>query len=95
MYTILSAVMRYNTTSDQIYEEFMEKRAALAKKGWMPYGDVMYYVNGVSQAMTFGTPDMSDLEVVHSLGSTHPRTLKFCYGSEGVFGTYFDVNTLN
>jgi hypothetical protein len=95
MYTIVSAIVEPKRTSDQTYEEFMEKRAALAKKGWMPYGDVMYYVNGVSQAMTFGTPDMSDLEVVHSLGSTHPRTLKFCYGSEGVFGTYFDVNTLN
>jgi hypothetical protein len=91
MYTIVSAVMRRNTTSDEIYAEFMQKRSDLARKGWKPYGDVMYYVNAVGQAMTFGTPDMSDLPRMSSLGSTTPRVLEFCYGSEGTFGKYVNI----
>jgi hypothetical protein len=51
----------------------------------------MYYVNGVSQAMTFGTPDMSDLPLVHIHGSTRPRIMKYCIGGEGFMGKYVDI----
>jgi hypothetical protein len=91
MYTIVSAIMKRYSTSDEVFLDFAEKRMKLAKKGWMPYGEVMYYVNGVSQAMTFGTPDMSDLVRIHSLGSTQPRILKYCIGGEGFMGKYVDI----
>ena len=91
MYTIVSAIMKRNTTTDETFAEFAEKRMKLAKKGWAPYGEVMYYVNGVSQAMTFGTPDMSDLPLVHTHGSTRPRIMKYCIGGEGFMGKYVDI----
>jgi hypothetical protein len=91
MYTIVSSIMKRYDTTDDVMAEFSKKRADLTKKGWMPYGDVMYYVNGVSQAMTFGTPDMSDLPLIHSLGSTRPRIMKHCIGGEGFMTTYVDI----
>ena len=91
MYTLVSAIMTRKSTTDETYAEFMKKRSELARKGWKPYGEIMYYVNGVSQAMTFGTPDMSDLERMNSLGSTTPRTFKYCIGSEGFMGKYIDI----
>lgn len=94
MITIVSAIMRQFTTTDEIYGEFMKKRADLTKKGWAPYGDVMYYTNAVSQAMTFGTPDMSDLPQIQCRGSKTPQELKFCFGGEGggVYAKYYDIN---
>ena len=91
MYTIVSSIMKRYSTTEEVLFEFNEKVTNLAKQGWVPYGEVMYYVNGVSQAMTFGTPDMSDLERMNSLGSTTPRTFKYCIGSEGFMGKYVDI----
>ena len=85
--------MKRNTTTDETFFDFAEKRMTLAKKGWVPYGEVMYYVNGVSQAMTFGTPDMSDLPLVHTHGSTRPRIMKYCIGGEGFMGKYVDITS--
>ena len=91
MYTIVSAIMKRNTTTDETFAEFAEKRMKLAKKGWVPYGDIMYYVNGVSQAMIMGDPDVSDLERVFLHGSTRPRIMKYCIGGEGFMGKYVDI----
>ena len=81
---------RYDTTDD-VTAEFSKKRADLTKKGWMPYGDVMYYVNGVSQAMIQGDPVLTDLERVFLHGSTRPRILRYCIGGEGFMGKYIDI----
>jgi len=91
MYTIVSSIMKSYSTTDEVFFEFNEKRNNLAKQGWVPYGDIMYYVNGVSQAMIMGDPDVSDLERVFLHGSTRPRIMKYCIGGEGFMGKYVDI----
>ena len=63
----------------------------LAKQGWIPHGDIIYYVNGLSQAMVQGEAPPSDLERVFLHGSKTPRLLKFCIGGEGFMGKYVDI----
>ena len=53
--------MQRYMTQDEVMAEFTQKIADLSEQGWVPYGDIMYYVNGVSQAMIMGDPDVSDL----------------------------------
>jgi len=91
MYSVVIAVMKQGATTEETYAELLEKRTDLAKKGWTPYGTVMYHVNAVSQAMTLGTPDMSRVRID---ASPTPRTLEFRFGGEGVFGTYYDVKRI-
>ena len=91
MYTLVSSIMKRYSTTDEVFFEFNEKRNNLAKQGWVPYGDIMYYVNGVSQAMIMGDPDVSDLERVFLHGSTRPRIMKYCIGGEGFMGKYVDI----
>ena len=91
MYTIISAIMKRNTTTDEVFLEFAEKRMNLAKQGWVQYGEVMYYVNGVSQAMIQGDPVLTDLDRVFLHGSTRPRILRYCIGGEGFMGKYIDI----
>jgi hypothetical protein len=92
MYTIVSSIMKRHSTTDDVIFELNEKVTNLAKQGWVPYGEVVYFLNGVSQTLTQGNPDMSDLERVFLHGSTRPRILEFRYGGEGVFGKYYDVH---
>jgi hypothetical protein len=91
MYTIVSSIMQRYMTQDEVMTEFTQKLADLAEQGWVPYGDIMYYVNGVSQAMIMGDPDVSDLERVFLHGSTRPRIMKYCIGGEGFMGKYVDI----
>jgi hypothetical protein len=91
MHTLVSSIMKRYSTTDEVFFEFNEKRNNLAKQGWVPYGDIMYYVNGVSQAMIMGDPDVSDLERVFLHGSTRPRIMKYCIGGEGFMGKYVDI----
>ena len=91
MYTLVSSIMKRYSTTDEVFFEFNEKRNNLTKQGWVPYGDIMYYVNGVSQAMIMGDPDVSDLERVFLHGSTRPRIMKYCIGGEGLLGKYVDI----
>ena len=91
MYTIVSAIMKRYSTTEEVIFEFNEKVTNLAKEGWVPYGEVMYYVNGVSQAMTQGEAPASDLDRVFLHGSTRPRILRYCIGGEGFMGKYIDI----
>ena len=91
MYTIVSAIMKRYSTTEEVLFEFNEKRMNLAKEGWIPYGEVMYYVNGVGQAMIQGEAPASDLERVFLHGSTRPRILRYCIGGEGFMGKYIDI----
>lgn len=88
MYTIVSAIMKRYTTTDELFSEFEEKRMNLAKQGWIPHGDIIYYVNGLAQAMVQGA---SDLERVFLHGSTRPHILRYCIGGEGFMGKYVDI----
>ena len=63
----------------------------LAKQGWIPHGDIIYYVNGLAQAMVQGEAPASDLERVFLHGSTRPRILRYCIGGEGFMGKYVDI----
>lgn len=80
--------MKRYTTTDELFLEFEEKRMNLAKQGWIPHGDIIYYVNGLAQAMVQGA---SDLERVFLHGSKTPLLLKFCIGGEGFMGKYVDI----
>ena len=91
MYTIVSSIMKRYSTTEEVLFEFNEKVTNLAKEGWVPYGEVMYYVNGVSQAMIQGDPVLTDLERVFLHGSTRPRILRYCIGGEGFMGKYIDI----
>ena len=91
MYTIVSAIMKRNTTTEEVLFDFNEKVTNLAKQGWVPYGEVMYYVNGVSQAMIQGDPVLTDLERVFLHGSTRPCSFRYCFGGEGFMGKYVDI----
>ena len=91
MYTIVSSIMKRYSTTEEVLFEFNEKVSNLAKEGWVPYGEVMYYVNGVSQAMIQGEAPASDLERVFLHGSTRPRILRYCIGGEGFMGKYVDI----
>jgi len=91
MYTIVSAIMKRYTTTDELFAEFEEKRMNLAKQGWIPHGDIIYYVNGLAQAMVQGAAPASDLERVFLHGSKTPLLLKFCIGGEGFMGKYVDI----
>jgi hypothetical protein len=94
MYTILSSIMQRYTTQDEVMAEFTQKLADLAKQGWVPYGDIMYYVNGVSQAMIMGDQDVSDLKRVFLHGSTRdPGHFQHCIGGEGFMGKYVDITS--
>ena len=68
----------------------MDRRSLLARDGWVPTGNIMYYVNGVSQAMTKGHVPLSELERAQSLGSTQPRILVHRFGGEGAMGKYYE-----
>ena len=91
MYTLVSSIMKRYSTTDEVFFEFNEKRNNLAKQGWVPYGDIMYYKNGVSQVMIFGDPDLSDIPRVFLHGSPTPQLFKFCIGGEGFMGKYVDI----
>jgi hypothetical protein len=91
MYTIVSSITKRYSTADDVFLNFVEKRTNLAKQGWVPHGEVMYYKNGVSQAMVFGDPDLTDLTRVFLHGSPTPQLPKFCIGGEGFMGKYVDI----
>jgi len=91
MYTIVSAIMKRYSTTEEVLFEFDEKVTNLAKQGWVPYGEVMYYLNGVSQAMIQGDPVLTDLERVFLHGSTRPRIFRYCFGGEGFMSKYVDI----
>jgi hypothetical protein len=91
MYTIVSSIMERYSTTEEVISEFNEKVTNLAKQGWVPYGEVMYYVNGLAQAMIQGDPDLTDLERVFLHGSRRPRIFRYCIGSEGFMGKYIDI----
>ena len=91
MYTIVSAIMKRYSTTEEVLFEFNEKVTNLAKEGWVPYGEVMYYMNGVGQAMIQGDPVLTDLDRVFLHGSTRPRILRYCFGGEGFMGKYVDI----
>lgn len=63
----------------------------LAKQGWIPHGDIIYYVNGLAQAMVQGAAPASDLERVFLHGSKTPLLLRYCIGGEGFMGKYVDI----
>ena len=93
MYTIVSSIRmdKFNVRSEVLFD-FNQKRANLAEQGWVPYGDIMYYVNGVAQAMIIGDPDVSDLKRVFLHGSTRdPGHFQHCIGGEGFMGKYVDI----
>ena len=92
MYTIVSSIMKRYSTTEEVLFEFNEKVTNLAKQGWVPYGEVVYYVNGVSQAMIQGDPVLTDLERVFLHGSTRdPGHFQHCIGGEGFMGKYVDI----
>jgi len=91
MYALVSSIMKRYSTTDEVFFEFNEKRNNLAKQGWVPYGDIMYYKNGVSQVMIFGDPDLSDIPRIQLHGSIYPRVLNYCIGGEGFMGKYVDI----
>ena len=50
-FTIVSAMMTKETTSREIMIELNDKVSKLEQNGWVCFGNVSYFVNGVSQAM--------------------------------------------
>ena len=58
--TIVSAMMTKESTSMEIMKELKEKVSKLGQNGWVCFGNVTYFVNGVSQAMVPAT--LSDSE---------------------------------
>jgi hypothetical protein len=91
MYTIVSAIMKRYSTTEEVIFEFNEKVTNLAKQGWIPHGDIIYYVNGLAQAMIQGNPVLTDLDRVFLHGSTRPRILRYCFGGEGFMSKYVDI----
>jgi len=50
-FTIISAIMTKETTTRDIIKELTEKVLKLLHSGWVCFGNVSYFTNGVSQAM--------------------------------------------
>ena len=50
-FTIVSAMMTKESISREIMIELKEKVSKLEQNGWVCFGNVSYFVNGVSQAM--------------------------------------------
>ena len=50
-FTIVSAMMTKESTSREIMRELKDKVSKLRETGWVCFGNVTYFVNGVSQAM--------------------------------------------
>jgi len=63
-FTIVSAMMTKETTTREIMTELNEKVSKLEKNGWTCFGNVTYFVNGVSQAMIPVTLNESEYPLV-------------------------------
>ena len=83
MYTIVASTMREEMTHTQVMHAFHEKVERLLKEGWTPYGDILYYPNGITQAMVFGPMDKEierAIERAQVLGSRIPKELELRIG---------------
>jgi hypothetical protein len=63
-FTIVSAMMTKDSTSREIMTELKEKVSKLGQSGWVCFGNVSYFVNGVSQAMVPATLSESEYPLV-------------------------------
>lgn len=50
-FTIVSAIMTKDTTTQDVIKELTEKVLKLLKSGWVCFGKISYFNNGVTQAM--------------------------------------------
>jgi len=59
-FTIVSAMMTKESTSREIMTELKDKVSKLGQSGWVCFGNITYFVNGVSQAMVPATLNESE-----------------------------------
>jgi len=50
-YTIVTAVMKYDSTQESVLTELADKTASLMTLGWICIGNVVYFKNAVTQVM--------------------------------------------
>lgn len=92
-YTILIATMKRDTTVEELFAEMKEKVDTLLAKGWMRFGDVLYYRNAITQSMIPIDTTAYEISLIRielakheSGGSTNPETLVYSMGGRGHMG---------
>ena len=64
-FTIVSSMMTKDSTRREIMTELKEKVSKLTQSGWVCFGNVTYFVNGISQAMVPATLSESEYPSVY------------------------------
>lgn len=70
-FTIVSAMMTKDTTTFDVMEELKNKVMNLLESGWICFGKISYFNNGVSQAMIPATLSESEYSNVSFELSKH------------------------
>ena len=92
-YTIVTSVMKHDSTQETVLNELSEKINTLEDRGWICVGSIVYFKNAVSQAMipinTSGADVASMQPVIDKFlasGTSDPKTLTYEMGGVGHAG---------
>jgi hypothetical protein len=92
-YTIVTAVMKYDSTQESVLTELADKTASLMTLGWICIGNIVYFKNAVARVMipinTTGT-DVARMQPIIdkycSSGLSDPTALTYEMGGFGHTG---------
>ena len=92
-YTIVTAVMKHDSTQETVLNELAEKINTLENRGWICVGSIVYFKNAVTQVMIPINTSGSDVAIMQptidkffASGTFDPKTLTYEMGGFGHAG---------